>query len=103
MLPAEIGAYRSAIQSFKTDEDMVKALGKGALDAYMPTLSVVACIKGHHVRFFPAQDNMVPGTVVDSGVTSPRSADFYLASHRAQLGPTRPTRYELLVDENNLS
>lgn len=89
---------------------MLKAI-KG-LEGYSPRLTVVACIKGHHVRFFNEAGtdeqpnrtiNIEAGTIVDSDVTSTRSADMYMAAHAAILGTTRPTRYEVLVDENNLS
>lgn len=48
-----------------------------------------------------AQDNIPPGTVVDTLITHPREFDFYLCSHSGIKGTSRPTHYHVLWDENN--
>lgn len=80
--------------------------------------------KRHHTRLFPAspqfgdqKGNILPGTVVDSTITSIHDFDFYLNSHAGIqgknrtllisqmiifwcLGMNRPAHYYVLVDEN---
>ncbi|GAA5861200.1 hypothetical protein JCM3774_002225 [Rhodotorula dairenensis] len=89
------------------DRETVRAKGEEALAKYKPRLSFVACVKGHHVRLFDetahGAQNIPPGTVVDSGVTDARWTEAYMASHKALIGTTRPTRYVLLVDENGFT
>lgn len=103
----ELGDCRKAIDSFRNDSEMIRDVGAETLRDYKPRLSFVACVKGHHVRLFEegprGTNNMAPGTVVDTGITDARWSEAYLASHKALIGTTRPTRYVLLVDENQLT
>ncbi|GAA5952480.1 hypothetical protein JCM8115_003612 [Rhodotorula mucilaginosa] len=107
VIHAEMGDYRRAIESFRTDPDMIRDVGEETLRTYDPRLSFVACVKGHHVRLFDegqrGTNNIQPGTVVDSGITDVRWAEAYMASHKALIGTTRTTRYVLLVDDNGLT
>lgn len=71
-----------------------------------PKFTVVICGKRHHVRFFPGRggdrnENPVPGTLVESGVTHPFEQDYYLASHSAIKGTARPVHYNVIANENN--
>ena len=66
--------------------------------------------KRHKTRMFPAEPrtgdkngNVVPGTVVDTEITNPTEDSFFLASHEAIQGTTKPTGYHLLWDDNKLS
>ncbi|KAK1913875.1 hypothetical protein P3342_007121 [Pyrenophora teres f. teres] len=74
-----------------------------------PTLAITAIIvtKRHHTRFFPkstsSKQNCPPGTVVDSGVTSPYHFDFYLQSHHTLAGTARPTYYVVLENGIDLT
>ena len=77
---------------------------------FNPTITLVVVCKGRHVRFFPRNDNegdlsgnCPAGTVVDSDVVNPVEFDFYLQSHGGQLGTSRPTHYNVLVDENEFT
>ncbi|GAA5987144.1 hypothetical protein JCM10908_001048 [Rhodotorula pacifica] len=103
----DVVAIKHAGQQALSDVQKVQAEGKKALDAYNPKLSFIACIKGHHLRFFeergPSTNNIPPGTAVDSGVTDARWAESYMAVHKALIGTTRPTRYVLLVDDNKMT
>ena len=57
--------------------------------------------KRHKTRMFPAapnrggwgdrNGNVVPGTVVDTGITTAGQFDFFLCSHYGLLGTSRPT------------
>lgn len=68
-------------------------------------LTLVVAIKGQATRFFPIEvkdgdlnKNIKPGTAVDSVVTRLKYREFFLASHFANKGNTRPARYVVLVD-----
>lgn len=72
------------------------------------TLLVVQ--KRHHTRFFPGKtgigdrkNNNVPaGTIVDTQITYPNETQYYLVSHQSIQGVAKPTKYCVLVDENNI-
>jgi len=80
---------------------------------YQPGITFVVVQKRHRTRMFPAaptkgglgdkKGNVVPGTVVDSEITNPTEDSFFLASHEAIQGTTRPTGYHLLWDDNKLT
>jgi eukaryotic translation initiation factor 2C len=73
-------------------------------------LTVIVASKRHHIRAFPpkgseASDqkgNPVPGCLIERDVTTPREWDFYLYSHIALQGTSRPVHYTVLLDEANL-
>ncbi|KAH6567126.1 hypothetical protein BASA60_009173 [Batrachochytrium salamandrivorans] len=74
---------------------------------YRPTVTFVIVQKRHHARFFPIHPedadrsgNVLPGTVVDVGVTHPSEFDFYMCSHPGLQGTSKPTHYHVLFDEN---
>ncbi|GMF07766.1 unnamed protein product [Ambrosiozyma monospora] len=66
---------------------------------YNPKLTFLVIVKRHSTRFFPleknakdpkgklvavqAQDNVIPGSIIDKGVTSVKFYDFYLQSQQA--------------------
>lgn len=71
-------------------------------------VTVVICSKRHHIRAFPlASDrhaadkngNPLPGTLVERDVTSPDHFDFFLYSHIALQGTSRPVNYHVIYDE----
>jgi len=75
-----------------------------------PTITLIIVGKRHHVRFFPSSQsegdrsgNCFAGTVVDSDVVNPVEFDFYLLSHGGILGTSRPSHYNVLVDENKFT
>jgi eukaryotic translation initiation factor 2C len=43
----------------------------------------------------------VPGTVIERDITSVQDYDFYLNSHNAIQGTSRPVHYQVIWDENN--
>lgn len=77
-------------------------------------LTVVVVTKRHHTRFYPTDilarqgsmrhmsRNCPPGTLVDSGVTSPYYFDFFLLSHSGG-GTLRPAHYFVLENGMNFS
>lgn len=65
-------------------------------------------IKRHKTRFFQFEKdergndvitNLEPGTVIDQTVTHPIEFDFFLCSHKAMRGTSRPVRYHVLLDQ----
>ncbi|KAI9106068.1 Piwi domain-containing protein [Phlyctochytrium arcticum] len=79
-------------------------------EGYQPTLTFVIIHKRHHARFFPLRredsdksGNVLPGTVVETGITHPAEFDFYLASHPGLQGTSKPTHYHVLHDENTFT
>lgn len=86
---------------------------------FNPKLTFVTILKSHNTRFFPleknaagangklvaaaAQDNILPGSVVEKGVTSVSLYDFFLQSQQALQGTAIPGHYYVLYDENRWS
>ncbi|KNE72409.1 hypothetical protein AMAG_16892 [Allomyces macrogynus ATCC 38327] len=115
--PQRIIFYRDGISEGQFTEVIrseVTAIRKAcaALDPnYKPKLTFMIVQKRHHTRFFPDEGtivddrsgNLLPGLVVDSVVTHPFEFDFYIQSHLGLQGLAKPTRYSVLVDENNFS
>lgn len=66
--------------------------------------------KRHHTRFFPTErqfmdgknQNIMPGTVVDKDIVHPFQYQFFLASHAAIQGVTKPSKYCVLVNESKI-
>ncbi|GFP87837.1 protein argonaute 4a [Phtheirospermum japonicum] len=74
-------------------------------EKWSPKFMVVVAQKNHHTKFFQANspDNVPPGTVIDNGICSPRTNDFYMCAHAGMIGTTRPTHYHVLFDEIGFS
>ncbi|TVU46499.1 hypothetical protein EJB05_06040, partial [Eragrostis curvula] len=76
---------------------------------YKPSITFIVVQKRHHTRLFHREknggsthysdQNVPPGTVVDTVITHPREFDFYLCSHWGTKGTSRPTHYHVLWDE----
>ena len=70
-------------------------------------ITVVVASKRHHIRAFPEKDgsdqngNPLPGTLIERDVTTPNEFDFYLYSHIALQGTSRPVHYSVIHDESN--
>lgn len=68
-------------------------------------LTVIVASKRHHIRAFPKgadadqKGNPLPGTLIERDVTTPLDFDFYLYSHIALQGTSRPVHYTVLSDE----
>ncbi|CAN0896502.1 Protein argonaute 7 [Linum grandiflorum] len=82
---------------------------------YRPLITFAVVQKRHHTRLFPCDtsssfvhnstndENIPPGTVVDTVITHPTEFDFYLCSHWGVKGTSRPTHYHVLWDENQFT
>ena len=110
-LPDKIIYYRDGVSEGQFREVLNKELTslKRACErisaGYKPAVTIVCVQKRHHMKMFckGSESNVPPGCVVDKGVTHPVEFDFYLCSHKAVQGTSRPTHYHVLWDENNFS
>ena len=72
-------------------------------------MTVIVASKRHHVRAFPQEGsadadkkgNPLPGTILERDITSPNEWDFFLYSHIALQGTSRPVHYTILEDTSN--
>ena len=100
------GQYRHVLDQELRD---MKAYFKKLDPSSSPKFLVVIASKRHHVRFFPPQGqgdrngNPIPGTLVERGVTHPFEFDFYLCSHAAIKGTSRPIHYHVIHNETPIS
>lgn len=116
-LPLKIFYFRDGVSDSQFKEVMEKeyeAMYQACRDikeGYEKTVKMTIIIvqKRHHTRFFPGKtgisndknNNVPPGTVVDTVITRPDEAQFYLTSHQAIQGVSRPTKYCILLDNGN--
>ncbi|MCP9264552.1 Protein argonaute-2 [Dirofilaria immitis] len=78
---------------------------------YRPPITYIVVQKRHHARIFckyirdavGKAKNIPPGTVIDTGIVSPESFDFYLCSHFGIQGTSRPARYHVLWDDSKFT
>uniref|UniRef100_A0A7I4XZM4 Piwi domain-containing protein n=1 Tax=Haemonchus contortus TaxID=6289 RepID=A0A7I4XZM4_HAECO len=75
-------------------------------DSWMPRFTVIVATKRHNARFFVEKrgiENPLPATVVDTDVVRNDITEFYIQSHRPVQGTAKPTAYQVLVDDNDMS
>jgi len=114
-IPNSILYFRDGVSEGEYEKILTEELQdmKAACDSiqkgYSPKITVTICSKRHHFRFFPidrhAMDrnsNPVPGTIVDRDITHPTQYDFFLNSHNALQGTSRPVHYHVIWDENRM-
>ena len=70
-------------------------------------LTVIIASKRHNIRAFPGpgagdpKNNPLPGILIEHDCTSPNEWDFFLYSHIALQGTSRPVHYTVLYDDAN--
>ena len=70
-------------------------------------VTVIIASKRHHIRAFPSKEasdnkgNPLPGCLIERDCTTPFEWDFFLYSHIALQGTSRPVHYTILLDEAN--
>lgn len=76
---------------------------------YKPSITFIVVQKRHHTRFFPGRskpmgrnNNVFPGTIVDTDITAKNETQFFLVSHASIQGVAKPTKYCLLHDDSNM-
>jgi eukaryotic translation initiation factor 2C len=115
MKPVKIIFYRDGVSGGQFDAVRLEEIG--ALQAackeleadYQPKITFIVVQKRHHTRFFPMSEhdqvgkgkNVPPGTTVDTVITHPKEHDFYLCSHAAIQGTSRPCHYHVIWDDSD--
>lgn len=119
-LPKRIIFFRDGVsetQFNKVLKEELQAIREACsrFPGYRPPITFSVVQKRHHTRLFPYdldssssqnqffEENIPPGTVVDTVITHPREFDFYLCSHWGVKGTSRPTHYHVLWDENHFT
>ncbi|PNT16900.1 hypothetical protein POPTR_010G163800v4 [Populus trichocarpa] len=119
-LPKRIIFFRDGVsetQFYKVLKEELQAIREACsrFPGYRPPITFAVVQKRHHTRLFPnetdpsstqnqfSDENIPPGTVVDTVITHPREFDFYLCSHWGVKGTSRPTHYHVLWDENQFT
>ncbi|XP_038705908.1 protein argonaute 7 isoform X2 [Tripterygium wilfordii] len=119
-LPKRIIFFRDGVsetQFYKVLQEELQAIREACsrYPSYRPPITFAVVQKRHHTRLFPhendsshsqnqfSDENIPPGTVVDTVVTHPREFDFYLCSHWGVKGTSRPTHYHVLWDESHFT
>jgi eukaryotic translation initiation factor 2C len=117
--PHRIIFYRDGVSEGQFNQvllyevDAIRKACESLEPGYQPPITFVVVQKRHHTRLFPTahndrnstdrSGNILPGTIVDTGICHPTQFDFYLCSHAGIQGTSRPTHYHVLYDENNFS
>ncbi|KAA8529385.1 hypothetical protein F0562_033816 [Nyssa sinensis] len=118
--PKRIIFFRDGVsetQFYKVLQEELQAIKAACsrFPGYKPPITFAVVQKRHHTRLFPNEtnpsstqnqlfnENIPPGTVVDTVITHPREFDFYLCSHWGVKGTSRPTHYHVLWDENQFT
>ncbi|KAH0732925.1 hypothetical protein KY290_000591 [Solanum tuberosum] len=119
-LPERIIFFRDGVsetQFLKVLKEELQAIRMACsrFPGYKPPITFVVVQKRHHTRLFPCEldlsttkntlfnENILPGTVVDTVITHPSEFDFYLCSHWGVKGTSRPIHYHVLWDENQFT
>ncbi|KAJ2950139.1 hypothetical protein O0L34_g11489 [Tuta absoluta] len=94
VMESELQAVHRAYQRMKGDNTK-------------PEVLFLLVQKRHHTRFFNANpkianQNVEPGTVVDTHIVHAKELDFYLVSHAAIKGTARPTRYHAVCNDGKI-
>lgn len=130
-LPPKILFYRDGTSESQF-QDIVKVEVKDIKEAlrkagsqllngakYDPPVTAISVVKRNQVRFMPLHENAInekgetaavqsmgnvmPGTVVDRGITSSAHFDFFLQSQQALKGTGVPCHYWCIYDENQFN
>lgn len=114
-LPKRIIFFRDGVsetQFYKVLEEELQAIREACsrFPDYEPPITFAVVQKRHHARLFKCEtenqlldENVSPGTVVDTVITHSREFDFYLCSHWGVKGTSRPVHYHILWDENGFT
>ncbi|UJR24794.1 hypothetical protein I4U23_006169 [Adineta vaga] len=111
-LPNKLVFYRAGVDDGafqKVLDNEVRAIQQACKELYghnpLPKICFTIVKKRHNTRFFVYDkqsnqtNNVQPGTVIDTDIVSPNGFDFYLNSHAAIQGTSRPSLYHVLYDD----
>ncbi|KAK5979608.1 Piwi domain protein [Trichostrongylus colubriformis] len=114
--PRHIVLYFSGISegqfSLVTDTYM-RAINTGITSlspSYRPSVTALAVSKDHNERIYKSnisgnranEQNIPPGTVVDTKIVSPVINEFFLNAHSAFQGTAKTPKYSLLADDSKI-
>ncbi|KAJ8553965.1 hypothetical protein K7X08_024643 [Anisodus acutangulus] len=75
-------------------------------ETWSPKFTLIVAQRRHHTKLFQANssDNIPPGTVIDTKICHPLyNNNFYMCTHVARAGTSRPVHYFVLLDEIGFS
>ncbi|CAF0840758.1 unnamed protein product [Adineta ricciae] len=111
-LPNKLVFYRAGVDDGafqKVLDNEVQAIKQACREFYghnqLPKICFTVVKKTHNTRFFiydkqsNQTSNVQPGTVIDTDIVSPNGFDFYLNSHAAIQGTSKPALYHVLYDD----
>lgn len=108
-MPEHILYYRDGVSDgqFKDVSEIEMCAIQRACSGQKVKITFIVVQKRHHTRFFPTKpntldrknNNVVPGTVVDSEIVSPKVEQFFLVSHKSIQGVAKPAKYCVLHDD----
>ncbi|CAA7061180.1 unnamed protein product [Microthlaspi erraticum] len=93
-------------QVLNIELDQMKQACKFLEEAWHPKFTVIIAQKNHHTKFFQTRrpdQNVDPGTIIDTKICHPLNNDFFLCAHAGMMGTTRPVHYHVLYDEVGFS
>ncbi|XP_074358514.1 protein argonaute 16-like [Apium graveolens] len=112
-MPSQVIIFRDGVSESQFNQvlnyeldQIIKAFQYGS-GGSIPKFTVIVAQKNHHTKLFqvgPYQNqNVPPGTVVDTNIMHPVNYDFYMCSQAGRIGTSRPAHYHVLVDEIGFS
>ncbi|RLN26787.1 hypothetical protein BBO99_00006438 [Phytophthora kernoviae] len=114
--PEHVIYYRDGVSEgqfydiLQTEMRALRKAFKMISDDYNPPVTFIIVNKRHHMRAFPVNQrdgdrkgNVVPGTVIDTGIVDSHRYDFFLYGHSGIQGTSVPCHYTVLHDENKMS
>ncbi|KAE9027693.1 hypothetical protein PR003_g12662 [Phytophthora rubi] len=114
-IPEHVVYYRHGVSEdrlfeiLQTEMRALREAFKMISDDYNPPVTFVVANTSHYVRAFSMnrgeadrQGNVMPGTVIDTGVVNPHRFEFFLYGHGGIKGTTVPAHYTVLHDENKM-
>lgn len=114
--PHKVVIYRAGIAEGMVDEILQTEL-RAVREAcslidynFQPGFTFIGLDVNHHTRLFAANDydqignsrNVPAGTLVETGITVNNLFEFYLVSHAGIQGTSRPTKYVVMWDDNQM-
>jgi hypothetical protein len=113
--PEHIVYYRDGVSEgeyFDVLQAEMRSLRQACLmieDDYLPPVTFIVINRRHHTRAFPSDSrdadrkgNVLPGTVIDSGIVGTHRFEFFLYGHSGIQGTSVPCHYTVLYDENKM-